>query len=334
MSFCWNRLAKSVAIAVAIAGAALCGPPASAEEIVVSNYGVNANGMPFAVAQAKGFFQQQGVDITGILSSDGGGTTIRTLVNGNLVYGEANPSAVVIAIQQGADLRIVSDNVQTVDEFVWAVKPDSPIRTPADIKGKKIGYTNPRSTSQALSVLILQKLGLKPEDAELVKTGGFGEGIVALDLGAVDITPIPEPLWSLNKGKYRAVIMASSFLPPLDNVVGVSTSKAIAAYPDKIKAIIRARRQAVEFIYANPNESADIIAKAYNMKPDIAKAVVANLTAPSRPNLRYWGPGNFNVKAMDDMMEAQRVVGALKGDVDWSKINDETLLPDDLKTKR
>ena len=56
------------------------------------------------------------------------------------------------------------------------MKQDSPIKTIKDLKGKKIGYTNPRSTSQALAILMLQKAGLKPEDAELVKTGGFGDG--------------------------------------------------------------------------------------------------------------------------------------------------------------
>src|SRR5262249_45138329 len=35
---------------------------ASAEEIVVSNYGVTTNGMPYAVAMAKGFFKQHGAD--------------------------------------------------------------------------------------------------------------------------------------------------------------------------------------------------------------------------------------------------------------------------------
>src|SRR3954451_12557465 len=137
---------------------------AQAEEIVVSNYGVTTNGMPFAVALAKGFFKQQGADVTGILSSDGGGTTVRTLLGGNLAYGEINPTATVTAIQQGADLKIVSDNVQTVAEFIWAVKPDSPIKTASDLKGKKIGYTNPRSTSQALAILVLENAGLKPSD--------------------------------------------------------------------------------------------------------------------------------------------------------------------------
>jgi NitT/TauT family transport system substrate-binding protein len=307
---------------------------AGAEEIVVSNYGVTTNGMPYAVATAKGFFKQQGADVTGILSSDGGGTTVRTMLGGNLAYGEINPTATVTAIQSGADLKIVSDNVQTVAEFIWAVKPDSPIKTSADLKGKKIGYTNPRSTSQALAILVLEKAGLKPEDAELVKTGGFGEGIVALDLGAVDITPIPEPLWSQHQGKYRAVVRASEVLPPLDNVVGVTTAKAAASRGDFIRAVIRARRQAVEFMYANPDESADIIAKAYNLSSEVARSAVRNLlSSHDKSGVRYWSAGEINLKAMNEMMRAQKIVGALKTDPDWGKIIDESFLPDDLKRK-
>src|SRR5205085_7449164 len=273
---------------------------AQAEEIVVSNYGVTTNGMPFAVALAKGFFKQQGADVTGVLSSDGGGTTVRTMLGGNLAYGEINPTATVIAIQSGADLKIVSDNVQTVAEFIWAVKPDSPIKTAADLKGRKIGYTNPRSTSQALAILVLEKAGLKPNDAELVKTGGFGEGMVALDLGAVDIAPIPEPLWSQHGSKYRAVVRASDLLPPLDNVVGVTTVKAAATRGDFIRAVIRARRQAVEFMYANPGESGDIIAMAYNLSPEVARNAVKNLLAShDKSGVRYWSGGEINLKAMN-----------------------------------
>jgi len=301
---------------------------AHAEEIVVSNYGVTTNGMPYAVAMAKGFFKQQGADVTGILSSDGGGTTVRTLLGGNRAFGEVNPTATVIAIQQGADLKIVSDNVQTVAEFIWAVKPDSPIKTAADLKGKKIGYTNPRSTSQALAILVLEKAGLKPTDAELVKTGGFGEGIVALDLGAVDITPIPEPLWSMHQAKYRAVVRASELLPPLDNVVGVTTGKAAATRGDFIRAIIRARRQAVDYMYANPDESAEIIAKAYNLSADVSKSAVKNLLGShEKSGVKYWSGGEINLKAMNEMMRAPKIVGALKDDPDWARSSTKAFCP-------
>ncbi|MFZ1048157.1 MAG: ABC transporter substrate-binding protein, partial [Pseudolabrys sp.] len=142
---------------------------ASAEDIAVGNYGSSANGMPFGVALAKGYFQQEGANVTGIIASEGGGTSVRNAMAG-VAYGEANPGAIAVAIQQGADLRIVSDNVLTIAEFAWLVKKDSPIKTIADLRGKKIGYTNPRSTSQALDILMLKKAGLKPEDADLVKT--------------------------------------------------------------------------------------------------------------------------------------------------------------------
>jgi NitT/TauT family transport system substrate-binding protein len=39
-----------------------------AEEIAVGNYGVSANGMPFGVAQVKGYFKDEGLNITGLIS--------------------------------------------------------------------------------------------------------------------------------------------------------------------------------------------------------------------------------------------------------------------------
>ena len=141
---------------VAVAAAALLPLRAiGAEQIVVSNFGVAANGMPYAVAVEKGFFKEEGADVSGILSSQGGGTTVRNLMTGHLSYGEIDLAGTVAAIQQGADLKIISDNVLTVAEFVWAVRPDSPIKTIQDLKGKKIGYSNARSTSQALDILLL-----------------------------------------------------------------------------------------------------------------------------------------------------------------------------------
>ena len=321
------RVAAALALALASALAA-------AEEIVVSNYGVSANGMPYAIAMEKGYFKDEGLNVTGIITSAGGGTTLRNMLAGNAPYAEVNPVVVVSAVLQGVDLRIVSDNVLTVAEFVWAVKPDSPIKSVKDFKGRKIGYTNPRSTSQALAILVLEKAGLKPGDAELVKTGGFGEGIVALDLGAVDVTPIPEPLWSQHQAKYRAVVKASELLPPLDNVVGVTTGKAAKERGDFIRAVIRARRQAVDYMYANPDESADIIAKVYNLEPAVAKSAVKNLLGShDKSGVKYWSGGEINLKAMNEMMRAQKIVGALKDDPDWTKIIDESFLPDDLKKK-
>jgi NitT/TauT family transport system substrate-binding protein len=304
---------------------------AQAEEIAVGNYGVSANGMPFSVALEKKFFQAEGANVTGIISSAGGGTSVRNMIAGSVPYGEANPGAITVATQQGADLKIIADNVLTVAEFVWMVKPDSPIKGIKDFKGRKIGYTNPRSTSQALAILLLQAAGYKPDDAELIKTGGFGEGVAALDIGLIDVAAMPEPLWSKYKTKYRPVALANDILPPLDNVVGFTTGAMMAAKGDFIRAVIRARRKAVEFMATNTDEAGDIVAKHYNLDKEVARSAVANLITSKTQGVPYWGSGQFHLDGMKRMVEVQKMVGALSGDIDVTRLIDTRFLPDDIK---
>lgn len=301
-----------------------------AENIAVGNYGSSANGMPFAVALAKGYFQEEGANVTGIIASEGGGTSVRNAMAG-VAYGEANPGAIAVAIQQGADIKIVSDNVLTIAEFAWLVKKDSPIKTIQDLKGKKIGYTNPRSTSQALDILMLKKAGLKPEDAELVKTGGFGPMVAALELGQIDCAPVTEPLWSKSKDKFRVLITGAEALPPLDNVVGMATGEAIKTRGDFIRAVIRARRRAVEFMIAHPDEAGDIVAKPFNITPEVARSAVRNLTTSLTDGVPYWGNGQFHLSGMKRIIEVQKSVGALSGDIDVTKMIDPQFLPEDIR---
>jgi NitT/TauT family transport system substrate-binding protein len=318
--------------ALAFAAIALFAAPAArAEQIAVGNFGVAANGMPFGVALTKGYFKEEGIDVTGIITSAGGGTSLRNMLAGGVPYGEVNPGVVVSAIQQGADLKIISDNVLTVAEFVWATKKDAPINSIKDLKGKKIGYTNPRSTSQGLAMLLLTKAGFKPDEAELVRTGGFGEGVAALDTGLIDVAPMAEPVWSKFKDKYKPVAVATEILPPLGNVVGVTTSNMAAEKGDFIRAVIRARRRAVEFMNKNPDEAGDIVAKHYNLEPAVARAAVRNLTSSRTEGVPYWGTGQIHLQGLKRIIEVQRMVGAIKGEVDFDKIIDTSFLPDDIK---
>jgi NitT/TauT family transport system substrate-binding protein len=206
------------------------------------------------------------------------------------------------------------------------------VKSIKDFKGRKIGYTNARSTSQALAILLLQAAGLKADDAELVRTGGFGEGVAALDLGLIDIAPMAEPVWSKYRQKYRAVAVASELLPPLDNVVGISTAAAMATRGDFIRAVIRARRKAVEFMQANPDEAGDIVAKHYSLEPAVARSAVRSLVESRTQSIPYWGSGQFHLAGMTRMIEVQRMVGALSGEIDLAGMIDTRFLPDDIRT--
>src|SRR5262249_10214199 len=85
--------ARLVFPSIALLIAANAASAASAEAIAIGNYGSSANGMPFGVALAKGYFQEEGANVTSIIASEGGGTSVRNAMSG-VAYGEANPGAI------------------------------------------------------------------------------------------------------------------------------------------------------------------------------------------------------------------------------------------------
>ena len=181
--------------------------------------------------------------------------------------------------------------------------------------------------------MLLQAAGYTEADAELVKTGGFGEGIAALDSGQIDVAPITEPLWSKVKDKYRAVVVASEVLPPLDNVVGVTTVEMAEKKGDFIRAVIRARRKAVQVHEgASGRGRRDRRQGSTTSTSTSRKSAVRNLTTSTTQGRAVLGRGRRSTwTGLKRMIEAQRSVGAITGEVDYSKIIDTRFLPDDLK---
>src|SRR3954469_9160792 len=198
-------------------------PDAAAEDIGAANFGAAANGMPWAVALEKGFFKEAGVDVTGVISSLGGGPDLRVLLGGNLPYAEAGLSAVAAANQAGADLVIVSDNVHTVSDILWVTSKDSPINSIKDLKGRKIAFSNPGSTTQALDYWLVEQAGFKREEVQLIAAGSLGAALTALENGGVDVAPMAEPAWTLNGAKYKTIARGSEIFPPISNTIGVTS---------------------------------------------------------------------------------------------------------------
>jgi NitT/TauT family transport system substrate-binding protein len=302
-----------------------------AEEIVVSNYGSGSPPFPWSVALEKKFFPAEGVDITGIISSEGGGTTVRNMVAGGVIFGEMNPAAFIAAAQSGAKLRLVADTVPLIAGLVWAVKADSPIKTLQDIKGHKVGYTNPKSTSQGLTFGLVSAAHLNIDDIETVKTGGFGEGVAALDLGLIDVAPVPDLIWIRSGAKLRPIATAEEVLPALSNVLCVVTDSAAETQGDKIRAIIRARRRAVTFMNEHPDEAADIIAKTNRIDQEATRALVRKLLAVRVDDRPYWNEGRIYLDGINRMLKMQENIGNVKPPYDVEKVTDTRFLPDDLK---
>ncbi|MDB5367556.1 MAG: Nitrate transporter substrate-binding protein [Rhodospirillales bacterium] len=301
---------------------------ANAVELAITHFGVGLYGVPYAIAKQKGWFKDSGIDVTGFLTSAGGGTTVRNVLASELPYGEVALSAAIAAIQQGLDVKIVHAGVVSLADQVWVTrKDDTSINTVADLKGKKLGYSSPKSVTDMVTTIMLNDNKLTGQ-VERKALGAVGAGLTVLREKGVDLFYVTEPAWSAEKANYRQVFNSADWVPRATQTVGVAKSDWIKANGDKLKALIAARRKGVEFIKSNPDEAAQIVASEYKIPLEQAKSALA--TVKDVPN-GYWSRGEFDKEGMDALLQGLRLVQAIEpGDFDWRRVVDESALPADL----
>lgn len=319
-------LAAAAALAVSVLAA-----PVHAVDLNVTHFGTGMYGVPYAVAKEKGYFKEAGLDVTGFLTSAGGGTTVRNALASELPYGEVALPAVISAIQQGGlELTIVHAGVVSVADQVWITrKDDERIKTVVDLKGKRLGYSSPKSVTDMITTMMLDANGLTGQ-VDRKSIGGIGAGVTALREGAVDITYVTQPVWAKEKDNFRPVFNSADWAPRVTQTVGVVRTDFLKKNPDLIRGLIAARRKGLEFMRQNPDEAAAIMAREYKIDPAHAKAAITDTLGKGE----YWSAGDFDYEGMNVMLKGLQLVKAVEpGPFDWSKVIDESYLPADLKGK-
>src|SRR5436305_12044139 len=249
--------------------------PVGAVDLLVTQYKNDPSGAPYGIALEKGFFKNRGLDVTGIVSGAGGGSSVRNAMASELGYGDVTAAPVIAAAEQGQDIKIVSFTSRSLADLVLIVMPNSPIKTPADLKGKKFGISNPKSLGEMMGVLVMEKAGLKQGDVQMTALGSLSGALTALENGVVDATSIPVILFRTRGGesKYR-VLVSPKDLPLIPSQLGMATGKAMKEWPDKLRAIQTARREGTKFIYDHTDEAIDILAQVYAPLPKSEVAVM------------------------------------------------------------
>ena len=305
---------------------------AKAEEIVVTHYGSLLYGTPYAVALDKGYFKQAGVDIASILTSKGGGTSVRNMMAGDTLFGEVALPAALSAIKEGFPIKIISGGTDGPSAF-WVTRPGEKIDTPEDLKGKRFVYSRPKSVSESNILAVLKSHGIKPSEVTMVAIGDFGAGLTALEHNKIDIAIIPEPIYSQKMkagAKYKIIPWLDSKLPPYTQTVGIATNDMIAKKGDKLRAVIEGRRKGTDMLYGDQKATAEALAKGYNLPPDIAASAIAGVL---KQTPTWWSRGELNMKQMELTAQSLKDTGAFEGDVDWKASIDDRFIPKDLQSK-
>jgi ABC-type nitrate/sulfonate/bicarbonate transport system substrate-binding protein len=142
----------------------------SRTKIVIGYASMSSVATTLWVAQEKGFFIKNGLDAQTIFIP-GSPTLIATLNTGDVQFGFTGGTATLGAAVGGLDVRMIAafaNHIQT--DLV--VRPE--IKTPADLKGKRIGVTSIGGTGWMSAMLGLEQVGLSPE-RDKISLAAFGD---------------------------------------------------------------------------------------------------------------------------------------------------------------
>jgi ABC-type nitrate/sulfonate/bicarbonate transport system substrate-binding protein len=122
------------------------------------------------VTQEKGFFAKNGLDVQTIFIP-GSPTLIATLSTGDVQFGYTGGTAILGSAVGGLDLKMIAAFANRVQTDL-VVRPE--IKTPSDLKGKRLGVTSIGGSGWMSAMLGLEQLGLNPE-RDQISLSAFGD---------------------------------------------------------------------------------------------------------------------------------------------------------------
>lgn len=321
-----------LALLAAACGGGGAGAPARGDgelfqmEITVTHWPTLLYAVPYAVAMENGYFEDEGIEITEIVGSEGGGTTVRNVITGGLPLGEVATPAAVQAAMQGANVTIVGGGVAGIDEINWVAAQDSDISGIEDLVGTRVGFTNPGSVTQGLLNLSLSRQGIDPQSVRQVATGGVSEGLTLLEEGGVEATANLEPVFSAQGGEdtWKVVFWASEYVPAFQQTVIIASPELVEDNPDVLRGFLAARQRAVDFIRDNVEEAARIYAEVSEL-PEEATLAALKRVDPER----YYATGLVpeGLQAVEEEMQLIELLEPGQ-EVAWEDLINQEFLPE------
>lgn len=273
-----SRIAVAAAAFAAILGAA---SPAAAEKVRIGYWSSGVSLGFGAVLESGKFMEQQGLEVEYVKFPDVNAPT-KAMAAGAIDF--------AIGASAGSALSVASDGLPMsivlatqVADLDFVVPEDSPIKSMAELKGKKIGGSPAGSATAAIMSAILEKnYGFASSDYTQVPGNDprLAQFLVQKDIDAASLRTVTIALVKdvkLRKiGSFREEwkkLSKSEAAPVLG--VGLMRNDWLKANPQGAAKVVAAMRKTYEFGKADKAAVAKALMEAANMKEDDAKAYAA-----------------------------------------------------------
>ena len=266
------RTTLAALLIIALAAGAVAGLPADAGAQDVIRIGCPTKTyfptILATVARDKGLFEKEGLKPE-ITIYRGGGETFEAIAAGSADLGTVAVPLIATSRKRGVLTKIVGANGDEWSGWILGVKADSPIKSPKELDGKKVGITSAGSGTDTLA------LWAQSEHKVTFSRIGVGGGGLVPNLlnnnlaAAVIYSPLSYQV--VSEGKVRVLVDFATAMPP--NLIGgwTATEKNLKERRPFIQKGLNALYGALEYMRNNPDYAIKTIAENNELSPAIAK---------------------------------------------------------------
>lgn len=144
---------------------------------------------PVWAAKDLGLFAKYGLN-TDLVMIPGSTRGTQALLGGSTHFGQIDGTALITAINQGADLVIVA---ASLNKFPFSLIVHKNITKAADLAGKKVGIVAFGGAHEVSLILALKEWNIPRQSVTLLATGPATNRLMALSTGALDATLLAPP---------------------------------------------------------------------------------------------------------------------------------------------
>lgn len=220
---------------------------------LILDWFINPDHGPIIIAQEKGYFKDQGLEVEVIAPADPADPP-KLVAAGKADLAVSYQPQLHLQIHEGLPLIRVGTLVATPLNCLL-VMADGPIKSIADLKGKKVGFSV-AGVEEAILTAILKPHGLTPSDIELVNVNwslspSLMSGQVDAVVGAFRNFELNQ--MDINGAKGKCFYIEEEGLPAYDELIYVA--KPDTMDKDKIARFLAATELATQYIINHPEES-------------------------------------------------------------------------------
>jgi sulfonate transport system substrate-binding protein len=231
------------------------GPP---EKITIA-YPTTFNGALIPVAFVKGYFTEEGLDVT-LQKHAFGKQALNAMIEGKADLATAADTPIMFAVMNGNKITIPAVIQTSGKNTAIVARKDRGIKKPSDLKGKTIGVTR-GTTSDFFTDAFLVIHGIDKKQVTIIDLLP-DEMVAALDAGRVDAVSTWNPtLTQLIKmlGNRGQVFYAETLYTEAFCIT--AGQDYVRRHPEVIKKVLRALVKAETYVKQHPEESRRLVAE-------------------------------------------------------------------------